>query len=105
MGQRAVRKVARETFEHLLNLPLKFHLTRQTGGLTRAIDRGTRLAFVLIFRWGTEKGKGDERVGEERACGSVISADRDGWSRCGHLFGRYKQVRAIRVSNFLCKRL
>ena len=42
VGQRAVRKVARETFEHLLNLDLKFHLSRQTGGLTRAIDRGTK---------------------------------------------------------------
>lgn len=44
VGQRAVRKVARETFEHLLNLDLKFHLSRQTGGLTRAIDRGTKYA-------------------------------------------------------------
>ncbi|KAI0729296.1 iron-sulfur clusters transporter ATM1 [Fomitopsis betulina] len=54
VGQRAVRKVARETFEHLLNLDLKFHLSRQTGGLTRAIDRGTKgITFILqaiIFR-------------------------------------------------------
>jgi hypothetical protein len=42
IGQRTIRKVARETFEHLLNLDLKFHLSRQTGGLTRAIDRGTK---------------------------------------------------------------
>ena len=42
VGQRAIRKVARETFEHLLNLELKFHLSRHTGGLTRAIDRGTK---------------------------------------------------------------
>jgi ATP-binding cassette subfamily B (MDR/TAP) protein 7 len=42
VGQRAVRKVARETFEHILNLDLRFHLGRQTGGLTRAIDRGTK---------------------------------------------------------------
>jgi ABC transporter ATM len=42
IGQAAVRKVAKETFEHLLNLDLKFHLSRQTGGLTRAIDRGTK---------------------------------------------------------------
>lgn len=42
IGQRAIRKVARETFEHLLNLDLKFHLSKQTGGLTRAIDRGTK---------------------------------------------------------------
>ncbi|KAH9949921.1 P-loop containing nucleoside triphosphate hydrolase protein [Amylocystis lapponica] len=54
VGQRAVRKVARETFEHLLNLDLRFHLSRQTGGLTRAIDRGTKgITFILqaiIFR-------------------------------------------------------
>ena len=54
ISQRAIRKVARETFEHLLNLDLKFHLSRQTGGLTRAIDRGTKgIAFLLqaiIFR-------------------------------------------------------
>jgi ATP-binding cassette subfamily B protein len=39
--QRAVRKVALETFEHLHRLSLRFHLDRQTGGLSRAIDRGT----------------------------------------------------------------
>ncbi|OAX41496.1 P-loop containing nucleoside triphosphate hydrolase protein [Rhizopogon vinicolor AM-OR11-026] len=54
IGQQAVRKVARETFEHLLNLDLRFHLARQTGGLTRAIDRGTKgITFMLqaiIFR-------------------------------------------------------
>lgn len=54
IGQQAVRRVARETFEHLLNLDLKFHLARQTGGLTRAIDRGTKgITFMLqaiIFR-------------------------------------------------------
>ncbi|KAG6332766.1 hypothetical protein ID866_6322 [Astraeus odoratus] len=54
IGQRAIRKVARETFEHLLHLDLKFHLSRQTGALTRAIDRGTKgIAFMLqaiLFR-------------------------------------------------------
>ncbi|CAL1717356.1 unnamed protein product [Somion occarium] len=54
VGQRAVRRVAKETFEHLLNLDLKFHLARHTGGLTRAIDRGTKgITFILqaiIFR-------------------------------------------------------
>ncbi|KAG8864885.1 Iron-sulfur clusters transporter atm1, mitochondrial [Tulasnella sp. 330] len=48
VAQRAVRKVAKDTFEHLLNLDLKFHLERQTGGLTRAIDRGTKgITFLL----------------------------------------------------------
>ena len=43
-----MRKVARETFEHLLNLDLKFHLSRHTGGLTRAIDRGTKYVFFRL---------------------------------------------------------
>ncbi|KIO26315.1 hypothetical protein M407DRAFT_24402 [Tulasnella calospora MUT 4182] len=48
VAQKAVRKVARDTFDHLLSLPLKFHLERQTGGLTRAIDRGTKgITFIL----------------------------------------------------------
>lgn len=42
ISQGAIRKVARETFGHLLNMDMKFHLERQTGGLTRAIDRGTK---------------------------------------------------------------
>ncbi|KAI0635569.1 P-loop containing nucleoside triphosphate hydrolase protein [Trametes polyzona] len=54
VGQATVHKVARQTFEHLLNLDLKFHLSRHTGGLTRAIDRGTKgITFILqaiIFR-------------------------------------------------------
>ncbi|HET9018004.1 MAG TPA: ABC transporter transmembrane domain-containing protein, partial [Acetobacteraceae bacterium] len=40
--QRAVRRVARETFEHMHRLSLRFHLDRQTGGVARAIDRGTK---------------------------------------------------------------
>lgn len=54
IGQRAVRKLARDTFEHLLNMDMRFHLSRQTGGLTRAIDRGTKgITFLLqaiLFR-------------------------------------------------------
>jgi ABC-type transport system involved in Fe-S cluster assembly fused permease/ATPase subunit len=40
--QRAVRRVALRTFEHMHRLSLRFHLDRQTGGLSRAIDRGTK---------------------------------------------------------------
>ena len=40
--QRAVRRVARETFEHMHRLSLRFHLDRQTGGVSRNIDRGTK---------------------------------------------------------------
>jgi ABC-type transport system involved in Fe-S cluster assembly fused permease/ATPase subunit len=39
--QRTIRKVALQTFEHLHQLSLRFHLDRQTGGLSRAIERGT----------------------------------------------------------------
>ncbi len=39
--QRAVRRIALETFRHLHRLSLRFHLDRQTGALGRAIDRGT----------------------------------------------------------------
>ncbi|KAL4913696.1 P-loop containing nucleoside triphosphate hydrolase protein [Aspergillus aurantiobrunneus] len=48
VAQKAIRKVARDVFEHLLRLDLNFHLSRQTGGLTRAIDRGTKgISFLL----------------------------------------------------------
>lgn len=48
VSQSAIRKVAHNTFRHLLNLDLGFHLSRQTGGLTRAIDRGTKgISYVL----------------------------------------------------------
>ncbi|WVQ74331.1 iron-sulfur clusters transporter ATM1, mitochondrial [Cryptococcus sp. DSM 104548] len=48
VSQNAIRKVARETFQHLLNMDMQFHLSRQTGGLTRAIDRGTKgISFIL----------------------------------------------------------
>ena len=39
--QRAVRRIALETFQHLHRLSLRFHLDRQTGALSRAIERGT----------------------------------------------------------------
>lgn len=48
VAQKAIRKVAGNVFHHLLRLDLNFHLSRQTGGLTRAIDRGTKgISFVL----------------------------------------------------------
>jgi ABC-type transport system involved in Fe-S cluster assembly fused permease/ATPase subunit len=48
--QRAVRRIALQTFEHLHRLSLRFHLDRQTGGLARAIDRGTNgIEQVLKF--------------------------------------------------------
>lgn len=48
VAQSAIRQVALSTFQHLLKLDLGFHLSRQTGGVTRAIDRGTKgISYVL----------------------------------------------------------
>ncbi len=50
VGQRAIRKVALETFGHLHRLSLRFHLDRRTGGVARAIERGTSgIEFLLSF--------------------------------------------------------
>jgi ATP-binding cassette subfamily B protein len=46
--QNAVRKVALQVFEHLHSLALSFHLVRQTGGVSRDIERGTRGIQSLI---------------------------------------------------------
>ncbi|MBL8508685.1 ABCB family ABC transporter ATP-binding protein/permease [Chitinimonas sp. JJ19] len=53
VAQGAIRQVALETFQHLHRLSLRFHLNRQTGGVTRDIERGTRgigslLSFMLF---------------------------------------------------------
>ncbi|OGT04875.1 MAG: metal ABC transporter permease, partial [Gallionellales bacterium RBG_16_57_15] len=48
--QRAVRRVALQVFGHLHSLSLRFHLDRQTGGVSRDIERGTRgIGFLLNF--------------------------------------------------------
>jgi len=50
VAQRAIRSVALRTFRHLHRLSLRFHLERQTGGLNRAIERGTKgIEFLLTF--------------------------------------------------------
>ena len=46
--QQAVRRIALSVFTHLHNLSLRFHLERQTGGVSRDIDRGTRAISNLI---------------------------------------------------------
>ncbi len=46
--QQAVRNIALQVFRHLHALSLRFHLERQTGGLTRDIERGTRSIGTLI---------------------------------------------------------
>jgi ATP-binding cassette subfamily B protein len=48
--QRAIRRVAIKVFEHLHALSLRFHLERQTGGVSRDIERGSRgISFLLNF--------------------------------------------------------
>jgi ABC-type transport system involved in Fe-S cluster assembly fused permease/ATPase subunit len=46
--QGAARSIALQTFEHLHGLSLRFHLERQTGGMTRDIERGVRGIESLI---------------------------------------------------------
>ncbi|MBV8777107.1 MAG: ABC transporter ATP-binding protein/permease [Alphaproteobacteria bacterium] len=46
--QRAVRRVALAAFKHLHSLSLRFHLDRRTGGLSRAIERGTQAIDFLL---------------------------------------------------------
>ena len=48
--QRAIRRVANRVFLHLHSLSLRFHLERQTGGVSRDIERGTRgISFLMNF--------------------------------------------------------
>ena len=46
--QRAVRTIALKVFRHIHGLSLRFHLNRQTGGMTRDIERGTRAVSSLV---------------------------------------------------------
>ena len=48
VAQRAVRRVALNVFRHLHSLSLRFHLNRQTGGMTRDIERGSRGISTLL---------------------------------------------------------
>jgi len=48
--ERAIRRIGLKVFRHLHNLDLDFHLNRQTGGLSRDIDRGTSgISFLMRF--------------------------------------------------------
>jgi ATP-binding cassette subfamily B protein len=46
--QRAIRQAALRTFRHLHGLSLRYHLERQTGGLSRSVERGTRGIETLL---------------------------------------------------------
>ena len=50
VAQRALRKLALETFTHIHRLSLRYHITRKTGGLSRIIERGVKgVEFLLRF--------------------------------------------------------
>src|SRR6056300_1287645 len=50
VGQRALRMLALETFNHIHRLSMRYHITRKTGGLSRIIGRGVKgVDFLLRF--------------------------------------------------------
>jgi len=50
VAQRAIRQAGLRTFQHLHRLSLRFHLDRKTGGISRAVERGTKgIEFLLRF--------------------------------------------------------
>jgi ATP-binding cassette, subfamily B, heavy metal transporter len=50
VGQRALRRLALETFAHIHRLSMRYHITRKTGGLSRIIERGVKgVDFLLRF--------------------------------------------------------
>ena len=50
VAQRAIRLAGLKTFRHLHALSLRFHLDRKTGGIARAVERGTKgIEFLLRF--------------------------------------------------------
>nr|WP_304502375.1 ABC transporter ATP-binding protein/permease [Aurantimonas sp. HBX-1] len=48
VGQHAVRRLAYQTFVHMHQLSLRFHLERRTGGLSRIIERGTKGIEAIV---------------------------------------------------------
>lgn len=42
VAQSTIRTISTRVFSHILHLDLSWHMSRQTGGLSRAIDRGTK---------------------------------------------------------------
>ncbi|SHM39380.1 ATP-binding cassette, subfamily B [Roseovarius litoreus] len=50
VAQRALRQLALETFTHIHQMSLRYHITRKTGGLSRIIERGVKgVEFLLRF--------------------------------------------------------
>ena len=50
VAQRALRSLALETFQHIHNLSMRYHIARRTGGLSRIIERGVKgVEFLLRY--------------------------------------------------------
>ena len=50
VAQRALRRLALDTFNHIHRLSMRYHITRKTGGLSRIIERGVKgVEFLLRF--------------------------------------------------------
>ena len=50
VAQRALRQLALQTFQHIHQLSMRYHITRKTGGLSRIIERGVKgVEFLLRF--------------------------------------------------------
>jgi len=50
VAQRALRRLALETFRHIHQMSMRYHITRKTGGLSRIIERGVKgVEFLLRF--------------------------------------------------------
>ena len=50
VGQRALRRLALETFTHIHRLSMRYHISRKTGGLSRIVERGVKgVDFLLRF--------------------------------------------------------
>ena len=50
VGQRALRRLASQTFTHIHRLSMRYHITRKTGGLSRIMERGVKgVEFLLRF--------------------------------------------------------
>ncbi len=50
VGQRALRALALETFQHIHRLSMRYHISRKTGGLSRIVERGVKgVEFLLRF--------------------------------------------------------
>ena len=80
VAQSSIRTIARRTFLHLHSLDLSYHLSRQTGAMSRAVDRGTRLVKEREREVRVGEKEGEE--GEEEVEGEV-QGDKEGGAERG----------------------